>query len=374
MNRDLHIVAFDVPFPPDYGGVIDVFYKLKALYEEGIKISLHCFEYGRGKKTELEKYCHRVFYYRRKTNKHLLFNSLPYIVASRSSDELLKNLLNDDAPILFEGLHCCFYLNDERLHRRKKIVRMHNIEHLYYSNLACAEKNFFRKQYFEMEAKKLKKFESVLNHADAIICISPFDTEELSTRYKNVTNIMAFHPHTQIEVKEGKGNYALYHGSLSVGENNRAALYLVNEIYKDKDINVPLVIAGNGASAELKDAVKKNKNIQLRENISTEKIYSLIRDAQVNILPAFQTTGIKLKLLSSFHLGRHCLVNSTMVKHTGLEPLCSIADSPAEMKNELIRLMSIPFTQENTEKRKMILEEKFSNKKNAKQLLKVIVT
>ena len=48
MNKHLHIVSFDVPYPPDYGGAIDVYYKLKALHEEGIKIYLHCFEYGRG--------------------------------------------------------------------------------------------------------------------------------------------------------------------------------------------------------------------------------------------------------------------------------------------------------------------------------------
>ena len=31
----LHVVAFNVPYPPDYGGIIDVFYKLKALSEQG---------------------------------------------------------------------------------------------------------------------------------------------------------------------------------------------------------------------------------------------------------------------------------------------------------------------------------------------------
>lgn len=39
----LHIVAFDVPYPPDYGGVIDIFYKLKSLNDAGCKIYFHCF-------------------------------------------------------------------------------------------------------------------------------------------------------------------------------------------------------------------------------------------------------------------------------------------------------------------------------------------
>ena len=30
-DPELNIVSFDVPYPPDYGGVIDVFYKIKEL-------------------------------------------------------------------------------------------------------------------------------------------------------------------------------------------------------------------------------------------------------------------------------------------------------------------------------------------------------
>ncbi len=30
-DKYLHIISFDIPYPPNYGGVIDVFYKLKAL-------------------------------------------------------------------------------------------------------------------------------------------------------------------------------------------------------------------------------------------------------------------------------------------------------------------------------------------------------
>ena len=56
-EQRLHIVSFDVPFPPNYGGVVDVFYKIRALHKLGVKIHLHCFEYGRGEQKELDKYC-----------------------------------------------------------------------------------------------------------------------------------------------------------------------------------------------------------------------------------------------------------------------------------------------------------------------------
>ena len=178
---------------------------------------------------------------------------------------------------------------------------------------------------------------------------------------------MAFHPHDKIEIKDGKGDFALYHGSLSVGENNKAALYLLNEVFNT--IDTKLVIAGNGASVELKEAVSKRKNISIQENISTEEIYSLIQNAQINILPTFQSTGIKLKLLSALYSGRHCLVNSTMVEHTGLEPLCCIANSPVEMKKEISRLMELEFSELERMKREKILLENFSNQTNVRKLM-----
>ena len=42
----LHVVSFQVPYPPRYGGLIDVFYKLKALKRAGCHIVLHTYRYA----------------------------------------------------------------------------------------------------------------------------------------------------------------------------------------------------------------------------------------------------------------------------------------------------------------------------------------
>jgi len=92
-EKHIHIVSFDIPYPPNYGGVIDVFYKIKALFDQGIKIHLHCIEYpGRDRTSELNKYCFSVDYYYRKTGIISALSCKPYIVCSRRSSELLKNL------------------------------------------------------------------------------------------------------------------------------------------------------------------------------------------------------------------------------------------------------------------------------------------
>jgi Tat protein secretion system quality control protein TatD with DNase activity len=369
LEKHLHIISFDVPYPANYGGVIDVYYKMKALQSEGIKIHLHCFEYGRAEARTLESICEKVYYYKRAMSKQFLFNSIPFVVITRSSEKLMENLLRDDHPILFEGLHCCYHLNDDRLKDRIKIVRTHNIEHDYYRNLEKVERSFFKRTYFKMEAKKLESFEKVLTKANHIAAISVGDTNELAQRYKNVHHITAFHPNEEVKIKEGNGDFCLYHGNLEVGENNEAALYLVNEVFSK--LRMPLIIAGRKPSTELINAVSEHRNIQIKANINTNEIDDLIKDAQINVLPTFQATGIKLKLLAALFNGRHCVVNSPMVVNTGLEELCSIKDSSAEMAEEIKRLFEQPFDMEEKKRREDVLLESFSNVKNVKKLIQL---
>lgn len=369
-DKHLHIVSFDVPVPPDYGGVIDVFFKLRALHSVGVKVHLHCFEYGRGEAKELLKYASEVHYYKRGSGVSYLLSSVPYIAATRASDELVKNLLKDKYPILFEGLHCCYHLHDERLANRIRLVRMHNIEHEYYAHLAKLEKNIFKRYYLDSESKKLKWFEQKLQHATRILAISPSDAASLASRYKNVECIPAFHPNDKVIAQEGTSDFALYHGNLKVAENNEAAMFLVKEVFDEPGMK--LVIAGNSASDELKAAVKARQHIRLKEGLTTENIHQLIRTAQVNVLPTFQATGIKLKLLAALFEGRHCLVNGPMVENTGLETLCTVKQTGEEMKQELKRLMSLPFGAEEKRKREEVLYAKFSNKLNAEKLASLL--
>src|SRR5258707_923057 len=100
-DTHLHIVALDVPWPVNYGGVVDLFYKLKALHQLGVKIHLHCFtQSGREPQDELNKYCVSVHYYLRKKNISSFSLYLPFIVKSRKNEELITNLNKDDHPVL----------------------------------------------------------------------------------------------------------------------------------------------------------------------------------------------------------------------------------------------------------------------------------
>lgn len=370
MERHLHVIAFDVPWPADYGGVIDVFYKVKALSELGVRVHLHCFEYGRKPATELEELCETVYYYRRHTTQRHLFRRRPYIVVTRQSDELISTLLKDDHPILYEGLHTCYTLVDRRLQKRFKVVRTHNIEHHYYESLSKVERNPFKRYYFNIEAEKLKRFEKVLHNAQGIAAISQSDADYLGSRYRNVRHITAFHPNGKVESLSGQGSFCLYHGNLDVGENNEAALWLIREIFSRT--KVPLVIAGSRPSKLLREEAEKLPHVELRANLTTDAIHDLIRQAQVNVLPTFQATGIKLKLLAALFMGRHCVVNPPMVERTGLGPLCRVEGSTERFVKALEELYSKDFHEDDKTAREELLLSKYSNAASAKRLCELI--
>jgi hypothetical protein len=356
-NKHIHIISFDVPLPANYGGVIDVFYKIKYLHSIGYKIHLHCFKYGRDEQDELLKYCASVKYYSRKQFYQFNFLNKSYIIASRSSRELYQNLLKIDCPILFEGLHTCFFLSHPDFSKRNKMVRMHNIEWNYYEQLGRIESNWIKKIYYKSETRHLKDAEEMLKFADNIYTISPLEQEYLSKRFQNVKYLPVFHPNETVTSKLGKGDYVLYHGSLDVNENMQAVNYLIDRVFSK--IKVGCIIAGKNPSKSLQNKVGKHSNIKLISNPSNDEINHLIENSHVNILTTFQSTGIKLKLINALYRGRFCLVNWRMVVKTELDELCIVENSANKMRDIVVSLMNKDFLQSNLEKRKSQLSKIF---------------
>lgn len=371
-EKHLHIIAFSIPYPANYGGVIDVFYKLKALHKAGIKIHLHCFQYDRPEAPELVSYCQSVNYYPRKTGFAAQLSLKPYIVESRQSAELLINLTADNHPILFEGLHSCFYLNHVSLKGRTLIYRESNIEHDYYYNLFKSEKNPGRKAFFLLESLKLRLYQKQLRYSTKMLVVSQTDRDYLARKFpaKVVVYLPSFHGNSTVNCVLGKGDYVLYHGNLSVGENALAAEYLVKEVFND--ISVPLKIAGLNPSDSLKKMVAGYKNIELIPNPPQEVMESLIKNAQINVLVTFQATGLKLKLLNTLYNGRWMLVNQEMLAGTGLESLCEIANNAVEMKKKIISVFDSEFNHNQLIARSEILQKRFSDEENAKKLILAI--
>jgi glycosyltransferase involved in cell wall biosynthesis len=350
--------------------VFDLFYKIKTLHESGIKIHLHCFEYGRGEQPELKKYCEEIYYYQREKLVAGIPLRLPYIVSSRINPLLIKNISKDKFPVLLEGIHCTYYLYHGELNSRKVLLRLHNVEFEYYKQLARSTTNFYKKIYYTLESRLLKKYETIIARKAKLISVNEKDkaTYQKVFQAKDVEFLPVFLPFNKVNSQIGKGSFCFYHGNLSVAENEKAALWLLKNIFNQL-INIPFIIAGKNPSEELMNEALKNKNVQITSNPSQNEMEELIKNAHLHLLPSFNSTGIKIKLLNALFNGRFIITNAASLEGTGLTTLCELAEKPNEYITKIQELFEIPFTENDINKRKEILETIYDNKKNAEQLI-----
>ncbi len=371
-DKHLHIISFDIPSPPNYGGVIDVYHKLRMLHKAGVKVILHCFEYGRERSKELKELCAEVHYYQRDMSARNFLSLSPFIIKSRSSEELNNRLLEDDYPILCEGLHTCAILNDARFAHRKIIYRESNIEHHYYGHLAKAERNPLKFLFFAQEALKLRLFQKTLRKADLMLAVSQSDTEYLQKHFpkQEVCYLPSFHENDEVISLEGSSDYMLYHGNLSVAENRLAAEYLIKNVMPH--CRHKLVIAGLNPPASLKNLCDKHENVSLKANVPNAEMQELMQNAHIHILITFQATGLKLKLLNTLYQGRFCIANNEMTQGTGLRDACIIASGAKEIRKAIDECFEKDFSLHEIESRKLILQENYDNKLKINRLIDLI--
>ena len=207
MSDHLHIVCLDAPSPPDYGGVFDLYYKIPALHKLGIKIILHYFDYKEGRSAKgLEEYCEAIYSYKRSSFTASLLTKQPYIVHSRTNNELIKRLQENDHPVIIEGIHCSGII--PHLDKNRKIIlRLHNDEAAYYQHLAKWERSVFRRLYLQREAKLLDQYQKQLSTDITVACVSDSDRSNFRSKYgfNDIHYIPCFIPWQEIKSKESKG-------------------------------------------------------------------------------------------------------------------------------------------------------------------------
>ena len=370
----LHIVSFDIPYPPTYGGVIDIFYQIKALSEAGVKIHLHAFEYGKGQRSEvLERLCYCVNYYPRKTGFISSIGLKPYITASRRSKLLTKELIKDNYPILFEGLHSCYHINDNRLKDRLILFRPTNIEHQYYAYLAFSERNLFRKIYFINAAFKLLLYQNVIRNADIILPVSKSDTDYFQMKFpsKKVITLPCFHANILSKSERVREKYVLFQGNLEVAENERAAVYLMCKVMNNTDL--PFIIAGNKPSKRLFDIAKRYPNVSIIASPDETKMTEQINRAYIHLLFTNQTTGLKLKLLNALYTGSFVIANSKILHGTGLESLCYVGNTADELKRQVLLLFKTDYHEVKKNMNVNVLLENYDIARNAAILKTLII-
>ena len=344
-----------------------MYYAITSLHAVGNKLILHYFHYNAERNIDsLKKYCEGIYTYSRKSALQSLPLTTPHIVASRINQELIKRLNKDDYAILLEGLHCSGiipYINNPK----RVVIRMHNDESLYYRHLAKAERNLLKKIYYKQESRLLRKYQWQLPKDTWLACLSETDQQQFSSFYHfyHLDFIPCFIPWQTVSGKPGKGAYCLYHGNMQVAENREAVSWLINEVFSQ--LKVPFIIAGKGIPAYFINSWKEHQYISWVNNPSIEEVNTLVREAQIHVLPSMNATGVKLKLLHALLNGRFCITNQKGIEGSCIKKGAEIKETASQWKETIVQLMNKSFTAQELQDRQAILQL-YDNHLNARKL------
>lgn len=365
MQKALHVVSLDVPIPPDYGAMIDTYHRCKALTALGYEVHLHCFEYGRGRNHDITGIAHKIYYYDRPKNFRFALRLRPFIVETRRSLALLERLKEDNFPILWEGQHCTAFLGHPDLANHRQVVRVHNIEWEYYRRLAKRKGSIRDRLFFLTEAWKLKSYDAVLKKAYALICVSSEDQKHYQTWHPRVDLLRSGFDLTFSERSSTAEDYAIFHGNLSVNENEEAVNWILDVVEEFK-ISRKIIIAGKTPSESLKARITAFSTVELIENPDQTYMNQLIANAADQLLVTFQAAGLKLKLLISSATNSRCIATPELVVGSGLEAGCELVHSKAEFAEKIMHPQQAK--EEQINQRHAILRDQFDVSNTVKRL------
>jgi hypothetical protein len=346
MERSLHIICFDHPFPPQYGGVIDMYYLIEALSKAGVRLQLHVFGVSRKDDDDpIVSLSEQVFYYPLMSKAKAILTHLPFSMALRQHPKLLENLLLLKAPILFTHFKASALAFHPKLKNYSKFLRLQNIESAYYLGIASKESQWLKKQMYLRDAKRYEVVEERLEIFQRVFSLSHQETQCMQKRSGNACFVPVFHENQMVDLQGTRGQFALFHGDLQISDNLMAAKMLVERF---KSIDYPLVIASSHAAKKVNSWIGDAKNIRF-ELIKEEGVLErLLSEAHLNVLWSFQPTGTKLKLMNCLYKSRFCVVNPNLTDDPNILAYCTVVSTEQEIASAVAQLSEVTFNEDRT--------------------------
>jgi polysaccharide biosynthesis protein PslH len=292
---------------------------------------------------------------------NLIFSRKPYNIerfwSGKYNSELIKVLKRNFDIVQIEGLSMHLYLNTVRQNSSAPVVfRPHNIENLIWARLADEEQNPFKRYYFRILAKRLRKIEKdIANKFDALQPISYpdlawFETEGLSK--PSLLSMPGYNPAEIIDNNALNTANVCFIGALDWLPNINGLNWFIREVWPLVTDRIPeskFFIAGRNASKKTITGLKGKKIVFVGE---VESSASFINNKAVMVVPLFSGSGIRMKIIEGMSLGK-CIV-STPVGAEGLlyedKKDIFIASEASGFSEHIIELLTNPVLRGETAK------------------------
>ncbi|MBN1415461.1 MAG: glycosyltransferase [Bacteroidales bacterium] len=250
--------------------------------------------------------------------KNLLFSTMPYNAKRFIDDnfaDTLASILTQEAfdVVQLEGLYLTPYLPVIRKHSDAIVaLRAHNIEHEIWKRNARQEKNPFKKIYFILLSKRIKRFERrQINLCDVLVPITARDKDHFdllgNTRPSHICPAGIDMPEDfeKDKHKNLSPPASLYFlGSLDWLPNLEGLLWFARKVFPELKKRHPVLemhVAGRNAPAKLSQLLEK-RGIRFHGEVSDAPAF--IRSKNILVAPCFSGSGMRLKIIEAMSQGK----------------------------------------------------------------------
>lgn len=367
-NKKILIVASDFIYPPDHGGNVDIWYRLKCFYNLGFKIDLICTVKKKpALKNEkiVKHYINKLIILYRKKNIINLLSKKPFPMKVRENLKKIDLSYEYYDYVFMEGGTVTLILENKTLKYKHLILRVHNDDSVYYNQLMQSENILWKKLYYLIESYKYKYlYKYIFKRISNCMFISYNEMEKYRKKYIN-SNICFLPSAVELNLKKQSldTRNVLIISSLFMVNNKEAIRFYIEKIHPLLcDISgYNLIIAGNSRGEGvnwIKKLTCQYNNIKIFD--TPENLDELYSISSIFVNPMLHGAGVKLKTINAIVNGLPVVSTSVGNEGTGLKPGKEIyvSDDVEEYVNYIKILL-------NSRKKRMDLVN------NAQQYIKV---
>jgi glycosyltransferase involved in cell wall biosynthesis len=248
------------------------------------------------------------------------------------------------------------------------VLRAHNVEHILWSDIACNQKNLFKKVYLKIQASRLKKYEVMqLTKVDGVTTVTENDMQILKRNSPLITAMVVpfgIHLPTNLYNKKPNLKTLYFLGALDWIPNQEALNWFVKivwpkilEAFPDFEFHV----AGRNAPQGFINLLKGKRGIIFHGEIPEASAF--IEPYTFNVVPLFSGSGIRVKIIESMAYGKVVIGSSKAV--SGIPAVNGqhilLAETADDYLNHIKNLISNPgLIKEISDNAMALVREKFN--------------
>lgn len=298
------VVSGFLPYPPIFGGAIDVWERIKGLVSLGHDVDLIVTDKYNPTQQQIDEmlsYVNNVYFVLRENRIQQIINQMPLQMISRKGLARIEVYQEYDLMIL-ESEFCWAVTLNETIHYKKIVVRVHNIESFYFKMLGKSSSSLKDKIYYKIETSKIKKLSSlVFEKSDKLWFISKDDLVQVHLPEKSVFMPFPINNHF-VKPLIKQGNNVVFMGSLFMQNNTFGLDWYLNNVHSLIIESIPdyhLFIVGSFKEDNQKIRKKYSDIPNVSLIVNATDLNEYYQKAQLFINPMLHGSGVKVKSINA---------------------------------------------------------------------------